>query len=249
MRSSDNIADLAAALAAWAAKAVDPIRASKGQVGQNREYKYAALDDFLPALRLELAEQGLSIIQGCSVVDGRPSKVTRILHRTGQWVETDYPLATNEDPQKQGSADTYARRYGLLSALGLAPVDDDGAAAKSAAPNRAKEDPDTKRARQDQHDASWEADRVAFMGKLCGDPQHKEAKKRGLGFDYDEVCEFLAWLPNPRPHPSRMTQPQRDGLLAWLKREEGSVAYTEFLKRNDPPDQGDDPQPDDQENP
>ena len=42
-----------------------------------------------------------------------------------------YKIPTSEDSQKKGSAITYARRYQLLSALGLADVDDDGNGAVS----------------------------------------------------------------------------------------------------------------------
>ena len=37
--------------------------------------------------------------------------------------------ASNQDPQGYGSALTYARRYSLMAACGIAPEDDDGNAA------------------------------------------------------------------------------------------------------------------------
>lgn len=45
--------------------------------------------------------------------------------------------ASKKDAQGYGSAQTYARRYGLLSAFGLATEDDDGNAAAKAAPQKA----------------------------------------------------------------------------------------------------------------
>ena len=40
--------------------------------------------------------------------------------------------ASKQDPQGYGSALTYARRYSLMSACGIAPEDDDGNAASKA---------------------------------------------------------------------------------------------------------------------
>lgn len=215
MRSSENVAGLAEALSAWATEAADPVRASKGQVGQNRDYKYAALDDFMPALRAELSKHGIVIIQGSVIGTDGGVKVTRLMHKSGQWIETDYPLTLVSDPQKQGSADTYARRYGLLSALGLAPVDDDGKAA-SGQPDRRKEDPDTKKARQDQHDPSWEGRKGAFLNAI-----------RDLGFKYDEISDFCAWCNEPRP--SHATEEKRRELIKYLRSDAGAERYKDFL--------------------
>lgn len=62
----------------------------------------------------------------------KPALRTRITHaESGEFVEDVMLLfATKEDPQAQGSALTYARRYSLMAALGLvADEDDDGNAA------------------------------------------------------------------------------------------------------------------------
>jgi len=45
-----------------------------------------------------------------------------------------YLPATKRDPQGFGSAMTYARRYSLMAACGIAPEDDDGEAAKKTTP-------------------------------------------------------------------------------------------------------------------
>jgi hypothetical protein len=42
------------------------------------------------------------------------------------------------DPQAEGSALTYARRYALMAMVGIAPEDDDGNAASKPAPRPAK---------------------------------------------------------------------------------------------------------------
>jgi len=55
---------------------------------------------------------------------------TRIIHSSGEWIASQYPLAAYAKPQEQGSAITYARRYALGALAGLAPEDDDGKAAQ-----------------------------------------------------------------------------------------------------------------------
>ena len=61
--------------------------------------------------------------------DGKPSLRYRMTHATtGQMIEGDMPLMlVKSDPQSQGSAITYARRYSLSAVLNLvADEDDDG---------------------------------------------------------------------------------------------------------------------------
>jgi len=55
-----------------------------------------------------------------------------LLHSSGQWISGTIVIpAPKEDPQGYGSAQTYARRYGLMAIVGVCPEDDDGEAAKS----------------------------------------------------------------------------------------------------------------------
>jgi hypothetical protein len=50
--------------------------------------------------------------------------------------------AAKQDPQGYGSALTYARRYSLMAACGIAPEDDDGNAASKQQPRNASPEPD-----------------------------------------------------------------------------------------------------------
>jgi hypothetical protein len=80
----------------------------------------------------QLNECGLIVTQlpTAILVDGRPSPAlrTRITHaESGEHLEDVMLLMGKEDPQGQGSAITYARRYSLMAMLGLvADEDDDG---------------------------------------------------------------------------------------------------------------------------
>jgi len=53
---------------------------------------------------------------------------TVLIHESGEILEcgTLHVPASKQDPQGYGSALTYARRYSLMAACGIAPEDDDG---------------------------------------------------------------------------------------------------------------------------
>lgn len=95
-------------------------------------YSYADLPDIVDAVRPVLATHGLGI--GQTVEASGPGTVavtTRIFHSAGH-SESFGPLTlpAGNDAQSAGSAITYARRYSLCAALGIAAdEDDDGAQA------------------------------------------------------------------------------------------------------------------------
>jgi len=93
--------------------------------------RYATLPSILNALRPVLREHGLMVMQntfsGENGAQGCAAIVTRLVHQSGEWVETN-PLILKghkQDAQGTGSAITYGRRYQLLSLLGLAGEDED----------------------------------------------------------------------------------------------------------------------------
>ena len=77
-----------------------------------------------------LDKNGLAIWQ--SITEEGDRLITRLYHTSGQWMEGYTPLIiAKNDMQGLGSAYTYARRYGLMAMMGIAPEDDDGQAASS----------------------------------------------------------------------------------------------------------------------
>ena len=95
--------------------------------------KYADLASVWGACREPLSKNGLSIWQHITHKGGAAYLVTTILHSSGERLDDDgVPLLlSKQDMQSMGSAITYARRYGLMAAVGIAPEDDDGNAASS----------------------------------------------------------------------------------------------------------------------
>ena len=90
------------------------------------EYKYADLPDIIDAVRPILAAHGLSVGQSVEPLgDELLGVVTRVYHEAGH-VESfgPTPMPAAGDPRTVGSAITYARRYSLSAALGIASDED-----------------------------------------------------------------------------------------------------------------------------
>jgi hypothetical protein len=97
---------------------------------KNPFYKssYADLNSVREASHPALNEEGISVLQPMVQKDGRSYVRTLLLHESGEWLasDTEVVAAKANDPQAQGSAISYARRYGLQSFLSLGAEDDDG---------------------------------------------------------------------------------------------------------------------------
>jgi hypothetical protein len=93
--------------------------------------KYADLSSCVKAVIDALNDNGIALIQNCHPCDDGVSVETMFIHESGETINCGIlhvPAAKN-DPQGYGSALTYARRYSLMAACGIAPEDDDGNAA------------------------------------------------------------------------------------------------------------------------
>ncbi len=102
---------------------------SKGGAEYNYSYNYAPLDEIISTVKLPMKEVGLAYRQFLASRDGQWVMRTVIAHKTGEWFGCDYPIFWEQDRGMQGFASgvTYARRYGLMLALGIAAEDDDDA--------------------------------------------------------------------------------------------------------------------------
>lgn len=96
--------------------------------------KYSSLSSVYAGVDGALLANG--ILHTCQTgigEDGRNFAVTRVIHAaSGEWLGSRWKLTpTQATPQGEGSALTYARRYGILSLLGIAAEDDDANAAST----------------------------------------------------------------------------------------------------------------------
>ena len=98
--------------------------------------KYADLSACVKAVIDALNNNGIALVQKCHPCDDGVSVETIFMHESGELLDCGIlhvPAAKN-DPQGYGSALTYARRYSLMAACGIAPEDDDGNAASKGRP-------------------------------------------------------------------------------------------------------------------
>lgn len=106
--------------------------ALKSSLNPHFKSKYADLSTVWEVARPVLVKHGLAVIQAPDVVEGKQALRTTVLHTSGQWISSLYLLnPVKQDPQGQGSAMTYARRYSLSSMLGIVSEDDDDGNAAS----------------------------------------------------------------------------------------------------------------------
>lgn len=137
-RSSETVELIAAALskaqggitAPKKSKTAD-VKISESKGGGRYSYSYADLADVLHAIRKPLADNGLAVTQDVINDEQSIRVATTVLHESGQWLRFG-PMAFpgDRDPQRAASAISYARRYALTAALGVAAEDDDAVRAE-----------------------------------------------------------------------------------------------------------------------
>lgn len=127
MKMSDSIAQLAEALSKAQGQIDD---ASKGSKNPFFNSKYADLAAVRAVIREPLAVNDIAVIQFPRSLDGEVEVETMLTHKSGEYMSETLRLPVGKwDAHGIGSAITYARRYGLMSLLGIATDDDDGNAA------------------------------------------------------------------------------------------------------------------------
>jgi hypothetical protein len=93
--------------------------------------KYADLGACLEAVDKPCRDAGIVLYQETFDDPTGVTVETVFLHESGEALRCGrlHVPASKQDPQGYGSALTYARRYSLMTACGIAPEDDDGNAA------------------------------------------------------------------------------------------------------------------------
>jgi hypothetical protein len=145
----------------------------------------AILEEALPLL----AENGFALMQFPTNEGGKLGLMSMLIHESGQFVSATMPLLLQkQDPQGEGSAITYGRRYAACAILGIRTADDDGneAAARPPRPTptvsrkpKAEESPD-----QWFMDNGWlhrahhDETRSALGEKLASFPEQVKARFR-----------------------------------------------------------------------
>lgn len=123
MSKSENIGEIAKALSNFQGS----LEAAKKDA-ENPFFKsnYATLSSVVESAKNLLKSNGLSVVQTTELMGEKVCLVTTLMHVSGQWIAGTLPIiAVKSDPQAQGSAITYARRYAYAAILGIVTDDDD----------------------------------------------------------------------------------------------------------------------------
>ena len=142
MEKSDSIENLAKGLSVAQSKFSQIKRTEKVDFtgpGGRRKYNYAPLEEIIAACRNALSENGLAVLQLTSQETAEYITLETVLtHSSGEWISGTMRVpAYPAEPQRQGSALTYARRYALSALLNVASEeDDDGNEASGKAPQK-----------------------------------------------------------------------------------------------------------------
>lgn len=111
--------------------------ALKTKTNPHLKTRYADLAACVEAVVDALNNNGIMLMQQTSECEAGVIVETVFIHESGETFSSGklHVPASKVDPQGYGSALTYARRYSLMAACGIAPEDDDGqAAARNKAP-------------------------------------------------------------------------------------------------------------------
>jgi hypothetical protein len=102
--------------------------ALKSSTNPHFKSRYADLSACIEAVVDALNNNGIGLIQRCYDAGAGVMVETVFVHESGEVLECGILQvpASKQDPQGYGSALTYARRYSLMAACGIAPEDDDG---------------------------------------------------------------------------------------------------------------------------
>jgi hypothetical protein len=123
MKTSESIIEISKALHSAQAEMGG---AKKDTANTFFKSKYADLTSVMVAIKQPFADNGLSFVQCPLMNDQGVGVVTRIMHTSGEWVESELILPLVKlDPQAAGSAISYAKRYSLQSMAGVPSTDDD----------------------------------------------------------------------------------------------------------------------------
>ncbi len=125
MKTSQSISKISGALLS-AQKKIGA--ASKESVNPFFKSKYADLGAVMECCKQALNESGISVLQPVVIENNIACVETTLLHESGEFITGCQPIVCKQehDPQAQGSAITYARRYSLQSMLFIPAEDDDG---------------------------------------------------------------------------------------------------------------------------
>ena len=136
METSETKAELFKAFANFKKKLKQPLKDANNPFFKS---KYVPLENVVQVVDEAMIDTGLSYTQGIADLEEGYLRVdTIVLHESGEYmvIKGSKVKPLKNDPQSAGSAITYARRYSLSTAFGIASdPDDDGNGASQQSKN------------------------------------------------------------------------------------------------------------------
>lgn len=127
-RSSEMIGAIATALAKAQSELSNPEKTLTATIAakNGERTRYASPASGLDIVRKCLGRHEIAVMQATAVEQGQITLTTLLVHTSGEWVSSLWPVCPAAEPSAQvkGTALTYARRYALFALVGIAGEDD-----------------------------------------------------------------------------------------------------------------------------
>lgn len=127
MKTSEAINEFAAALAEAQGEIENPEKTRSAdyptKTGGRVKFNYADLAACYDVARAALAKHGISHVSTAGYVEKNYTLFLRFIHKSGQWIESEWPLP-NDEPKVVGAHITYGTRYLFTAMAGIAPDED-----------------------------------------------------------------------------------------------------------------------------
>lgn len=148
---------------------------------------YATLGATIEACKSILNKNNFIVIQPLQSDENGVYVCTTLIHTSGGKIESKMRINQKEqnNPQAQGSAITYARRYSLQSILCMNEEDDDGNSA-TGKPQEKKVNSNCEHLRTSDHQVTKDGNNKGKWFKVCEDCKDENGKKT-----------FIGWIPSP----------------------------------------------------
>jgi len=206
--------------------------ALKSSTNPHFRSKYADLSACIEAVIDALNNNGIYLMQLTEEHQGGVKVSTVFIHESGEQMSGGslFMPATKQDAQGFGSALSYARRYSLMAACGIAPEDDDGNQATKSAPAAQP----IKATPKPQVDADNKPAQLppVVKGKESGQWQLKVSADPGTDWN-----DWLSVVVEQTVFALDMAQNRNDVMTIWrtnaniykIIEQRDNVAYTELL--------------------
>jgi hypothetical protein len=128
MRTSEQIDKIAEALSKAQGEFINPEKNKVAKIptkaGGSYSYAYADLPEIFNSTRKALCSNQLSHTTGLRYAPSIVLLIGRLMHSSGQWIESEYEISRNTDPKILAASMTYGRRYVITALLGIAADED-----------------------------------------------------------------------------------------------------------------------------